>query len=201
MPLTSIESQQLGPSSAGLRMSFEEFESHDDFEEGYRFELIHGVLIVTPPPANSEVSSNQTLGYLLQRYRDDNPLGKCIDDTLPEQEIKTKVCLRRADRAIWIGLGRDPIPKQDIPAIVIEFVSPGKAAFYRDYEHKRDEYLEVGCQEYWVIDRFDRTMTIFRDRKVAPEVVTEQQTFKTSLLPGFELPLKGILAAGDRYTK
>ena len=37
----------LGPRDAGLPMGLDDFEAAD-FAEGYRYELIHGILIVTP---------------------------------------------------------------------------------------------------------------------------------------------------------
>lgn len=199
MPLPTVP-KRLSASSAGLLMTMQEFETIDDFEDGFRYELIHGVVVVTPPASDSEVSSNQRLGYLLDRYQEEHPQGKCIDDTLFERPVRTLDSLRRTDRSIWIGLGRAPDSKVDVPTIIVEFVSPGKAAFYRDYVEKRDEYLKVGCKEYWVFDRFDRTMTIFR-ANAEPQTITEGQIFTTPLLPGFELPLSKILTAGDRYSK
>jgi Uma2 family endonuclease len=200
MPMPMTEIKRLSATSAGLRMSPEEFQSIEDFEDGYRYELIDGVVVVTPPASDSEVSSNEILGYLLVRYRDDHPQGSCLDDTLYEREVRTLSCIRRTDRSIWIGLGRAPDSKQDVPTIIVEFVSPGRAAFYRDYVDKRDEYLKVGCHEYWVVDRFDRTMTVFRP-SAEPLIITEEQLFTTPLLPGFELPLKKLFAASDRYKK
>jgi Uma2 family endonuclease len=63
---------------------------------------------------------------------------------------------------IWVARGeRHPDPDVDIPTIVVEFVSPGKAAWRRDYIEKRDEYLETGVIEYWVIDRFSRQLAVY----------------------------------------
>lgn len=186
--------------SAGLSMSKEEFRAVEDFDDHYRYELIRGVVIVTPPASNSEAKANHQLGTMLDRYAEEHPQGKCIDDTLFEREIETIPNLRRTDRSIWIGLGRVPDPETDVPAIIVEFVSPGRAAFYRDYEEKRDEYLQIGVKEYWVIDHFERTMTIFRPQ-AEPQVVKEGEVYSTPLMPGFELPLQTILAAADRYKK
>jgi hypothetical protein len=46
-----------------------------------------------------------------------------LDGTLAEQAIDTGACVRRADRVIWVGLGRQPVPMKNVPSIVIEFVS------------------------------------------------------------------------------
>lgn len=71
----------------------------------------------------------------------------------------------------------------------------------RDYVAKRDEYLALGVQEYWLIDRFGRTLTAFRktDAASSPQVVPEDQAYRTDLLPGFELPIGKLQAAADRW--
>jgi Uma2 family endonuclease len=102
---------------------------------------------------------------------------------------------------IWAGLGRLPRPKVDVPTIAVEFVSAGKRNWLRDYEEKRDEYMALGVREYWVIDRFRRTLTVFRKarRKWQKLVIREGETYQTPLLPGFELPLAELLAVADQW--
>jgi Uma2 family endonuclease len=100
---------------------------------------------------------------------------------------------------IWTGLGRIPNVRQDQPTIASEFVSASKRDFQRDYIDKRDEYLRAGVREYWIIDRFRRRMTVVRGGAdpVTEIVITEQDTYTTPLLPGFELPLAQLLAVAD----
>jgi len=188
----------LGPGLAGTLMSPEEFDEAEDVDENFRYELIHGVLVVAPPPLEEERGPNEELGFLLRLYRMQHPQGSALDDTLSEQYVRTSANRRRADRVIWAGLGRAPNPKKDIPAIVAEFVSEGKRNRRRDYAEKRAEYLASGVQEYWIIDRFDRTMTACRCD--GPDVVIPHDgTYRTPLLPGFELPLARLLAVADRW--
>ena len=59
----------LGPRAAGLPMSLDEFES-TEFEPGYRYELIHRVLVVTPPPLEEERDANEELGHWLRNYQE-----------------------------------------------------------------------------------------------------------------------------------
>jgi Uma2 family endonuclease len=189
---------RLGPESNGMRMTKQEFRAVKDWDELFRYELIHGVVIVAPPAAEGERGPNGELEYLLRLYRDSHPQGFAFDDSLFEQEIDTGDCIRRADRVIWTGLGRRPDPDRDVPTIVVEFVSPGTNARRRDYEEKRREYAAIGVKEYWIIDRFRRTLTVCRGRR-KPLVVQEKETYTTDLLPGFELPLVKLLAAADRW--
>src|SRR5580658_8614590 len=60
--------QEFGPRSAGVRMSLREFD-HANFVEGYRYELINGVLVVSPIPLPQERGPNELLGYFLLSYR------------------------------------------------------------------------------------------------------------------------------------
>ena len=195
--------QRFSPSSSGLRMSPEEFDAMTRYDDRYRYELVNGVLVVSPPPLEAERGPNDHLGYMLIRYRDDHPQGSSLDDTLPEHELAPGDDRRRADRVIWAGLGRVPDLTKDVPTIAVEFVSVGKRDWLRDYEEKRREYLAMGVSEYWVIDRFRRTMTVYRNppRGPAEQVIVEAGVYRTDLLPGFELPLAQLLAEADDWPK
>jgi Uma2 family endonuclease len=190
---------KLMPELAGIRLSPEEFDAVEECDDQFNYELVHGVLIVAPPPDVGERRPNDRLGYLLQSYQDHHPQGSALDLTLPEHLIRTPNSRRRADRVIWTGLGRTPNTRQDQPTIAVEFVSASKRDFQRDYIDKRDEYLRAGVSEYWIIDRFRRRMTVVRGGSdpVTEFVITEQETYTTPLLPGFALPLAQLLAVAD----
>lgn len=202
------EDDRYGPGSAGLKMTPEEFDDvpASMFVRGYRYEVINGVLVVSPFPGPGERSLNDYLGYMLTQYLEDasNKKKPINADTLPEQTIAT-TNRRRADRAIWVGLGRKPDERTDVPAIVIEFVSSRRRDAMRDYEEKRDEYLNAGVKEYWIIDRFRRLMTIYKTKKTGRssattyDIVTEGQSYETKLLPGFTLPLSRLLEKADQW--
>jgi Uma2 family endonuclease len=191
-------SQQLGPDANGMLMTPEEFDAADDWEEGYRYELVRGVLIVNPPPPAGERKPNDVLGYWLQTYQETHPQGSSLDDTLPEHTIRTRTGRRRTDRAVWTGLGRLPEHDREAPTIAIEFVGPRSRDRQRDYRDKRQEYSEAGVREYWVINPFRRNMTVFRglDKELT---VADDQTYTTELLPGFELPVGKLFTIADRY--
>lgn len=185
-----------GPGANGILMTPAEFD-RADFEEGWRYELINGVLVVSPLPSVSEVDPNEELGYLLRLYKDTHPQGAALDATLPERIVRTGRNRRRADRLIWAGLGRKPRPNEKL-TIVAEFVSGRKRDQVRDYETKRDEYMAIRVKEYWVIDRFRRTLTVFTP-KGRRRIVREDQVYTTDLLPGFELPLAHLFRLADSW--
>jgi Uma2 family endonuclease len=200
---TKTKRIRLTEASNGMLMTPEEFDAVTDYDDLFVYELIHGVLIVSPHPAEGERGPNDTLGYWLLSYRDQNPEGFRLDATLPEQTIFGSENRRRADRAIWLGLGRLPNLQLDVPSIVAEFVSKRKRDRTRDYEEKRREYQAIGVSEYWVIDRFQRTMTVYKSLpgELAELIVKAEETYRTPLLPGFELPLAKLLKVADDWAE
>jgi Uma2 family endonuclease len=196
---------RLGLRSSGLRMTAEEFDGLPDdvFDRHLRYELINGVLIVTPPPDNAEIAPNSELGHLVWYYKHYHPQGSTADEVLAEQTIHATPQRRRADHAIWTGLGRVPDVKKDVPSIVVELVSAKRRYFRRDYEEKRAEYLGIGVREYWIVDRFQRIMTVYLNRPegFASLVVKEAETYQTELLPGFILPIARLLARADDWPR
>lgn len=193
---------KFGIESAGNLMTPEEFDKSDpdDFDPMWDYELINGVLIVSPIPMRQETDPNEELGYWLRAYKDNHPDGKALDKTLPEQYVKCGRNRRKPDRVIWAGLGRLP-RRWETPTIVVEFVSSRKRDRELDYETKRKEYAKIKVQEYWIIDRFERHMTVhvLEGDKYRTRVITAKQTYRTKLLSGFELPLVRLFELADRW--
>jgi Uma2 family endonuclease len=124
---------KLTPELAGILLSPEEFDTIEDCDELYNYELVHGVLVVAPPPDIGEREPNEQLGHLLRSYKDQHPQGAALNLTVSEHSIRTPDSRRRADRVIWTGLGRIPDTRRDQPTIAIEFVSASRRDFLRDY--------------------------------------------------------------------
>jgi Uma2 family endonuclease len=204
MIIKALEDEEVvGPESAGLLMTPEEFDAIEEWDETYRYELVNGVLIVNPIPLPEETGPNELLGRYLLNYQEAHPKGEALDYTLPQQYVNTPRSRRQADRLIWTGLGRLPNVRRDLPTIAVEFVSAGRRNQRRDYVDKRREYMEVGIREYWIFDRFRRTLTVIHNRPEGEQeqVVAEHQTYQSPLLPGFEVPLARLLEAGDRMAE
>jgi Uma2 family endonuclease len=189
----------IGPDSAGVRMTPSEFD-RAEFVEGWRYELIKGVLVVSPIPLEAERDPNEELGHWLRTYQESHPEGTILDKTLAEHTVVTGENRRRVDRILWIGLGRLPT-LEDVASILVEFVSEGKRSWQRDYVDKRDEYLALGVKESWIIDRFERTLTVYskQGKRIKKRIVAEAETYTTPLLPGFQLPLARLLALADAW--
>jgi Uma2 family endonuclease len=193
----------LGPESAGILMTPEEFDAVEDYDECYTYELIHGVLVVNPIPNPEETGPNEFLGHLLWEYQQRHQNGRLLDDSLPQQYVRVAHGRRIADRLIWVGLGRLPNVKTDLATIAVEFVSAGRRNRRRDYDEKRQENGESGIKEYWIFDRFRRTLTIvtYTGSQETEVVVPETSTHESPLLPGFVIPLDRILQSADPHAE
>jgi Uma2 family endonuclease len=189
---------RLSPYLAGRRMTPEEFDEAD-FEEGWRYELIEGILVVSPIPKMPSRGMGSKLVQRLENYCEQR--GKGIEFLTVFQEHEVRIAngaRRRCDVAVWVRLGRNP-RRSDVPTITAEFVSERATDIRRDYVDKRADYLTAGVQEYWIIDRFRRILTALRrrGRRWEEHVVEEGKVYTTPLLPGFKLDVAELLARAD----
>ncbi len=187
----------------GILMTPEEFDNATDWDPEFSYELINGVLIVTPSPSPGECAPSDLLAQLLLNYRENHPEGGQLNLTLPEHTLAAGENRRRSDRVIWCGLDRDPDVGQDVPAIIIEIVSADRRDRQRDHETRRNEYAQNGVREYWIIDRFQRRAMVVRfgEKGGTETVLSEADVLATPLLPGFELPLGRLFAVANRFTR
>ena len=198
---TRVGRKRLDLGCAGIQLTAREFDAIRRSDPRFRYELIGGRLVLSRLPSIGEVGPNQELGRLLLNYGETELGASVLDGTMPERYVTPGENRRRADRLIWVGLGRTPVEEEDLATIVVEFVSKSKSDWLRDYEEKRAEYLALGVAEYWVIDRFRYTMTVFRKPPGEPaeQVLDARATYCTPILPGFELPLPRLFAVADKW--
>src|SRR5882724_7474828 len=91
-PMSVLETPiilKLTPELAGILLSPEEFDAVEECDELYNYELVHGVLVVAPPPDIGEREPNEQLGYLLRFYKDHHPQGAALNLTVSEHSIRT----------------------------------------------------------------------------------------------------------------
>jgi hypothetical protein len=98
--LSTPSQLKLSLASAGMLMTPEEFDAVTVYDERYAYELINGVLVVTPIPSEAESDLNEELGMMLRSHQANHPQGAAIDLTLPERYVRVAGSRRRADRVI-----------------------------------------------------------------------------------------------------
>ncbi len=105
---------RFGLRSSGIAMTPQQFDTTPEsaWDDRYRYELINGVLVVTPPVSDAEADPNDDLGHMLRTFKEFHPLGGVLDRTMPERTVPGTPNRRRCDRAIWTGSAGSQIPRE-----------------------------------------------------------------------------------------
>lgn len=128
--------------------SFEELANRDDLAEGYRYEVVDGHLVVTPPPAQRHQLAGAVMFRQLMQacppewlvvWEFGLPLG--TDGRVPDLAVV------RAEPPTGTGLyPRGPAAF----GLVLEVMSPGSRK--TDLFAKPGEYAEAGIPLFWRLD-------------------------------------------------
>jgi Uma2 family endonuclease len=194
----------LNPVAFGLEhnsivMTVQEFDA-GEFDERFDYELINGILIVTPPAHDEELIISEELNHLLRSYRDMHPEGWRMITTLSGRYVLPSKHRLRADRVIWAGLRRFP-KHGERPTIVIDIPTLRIRRRARDYQMRCAEFLRIGVKEYWIIDRIEETLTVSFRNSNRRRIIHEDQDYETPLLPGFQLPLNRLFAHAAEWAR
>ena len=189
-----------GPHLNGTSLTAAEFDAveWEDCDPGFRYELIRGLLIVSPIPNGPHEALIDEVGRLVNNYRRDHVEGGVCDGTLPGRYVATFTGRRIADRLIWCGLGRGVNEAEDTPTIAVEIVSERTRDRTRDYVEKRAEYRDAGIAEYWIVDRFERKVTV-AEVDGAEREIGEFEPLVSPRLPGFEALPHDLFREAERW--
>lgn len=139
------------------RWTLEEVHSLPD--DGNKYELLRGDLLVTPPPSVGHEEIAAVLGEILHAYVAVHGLGRVYHPRAViralESEVEPDLMVRRvAPTASWAEAPR--------PDLVVEIVSGSTRR--RDYGKKRQLYLDLEIPEYWIVDAEERSVRVVRPR-------------------------------------
>ena len=168
---------------AGKRLTLAELQALPD--DGYRYELIDGVLFVTPSPTYGHQGILGRLFFLLYPYARDAGCdaylaaadvtfgpATCVQPDL--FVIPRRVDGRRAER--FEDVGR--------LLLAVEVSSPSSSD--TDRRQKRDLYMREGVPAYWVVDAGTQSVEVWRPGLKAPDIERERLELR---LPGAAAPL------------
>lgn len=143
-------------------------------------ELIDGEVIVIPP-SGADAAFAQT--ELVHRLRDWQMASSQRGRVLADVFIRIGQGFLAPDVAWWAD-GREPDigpgAVQTVPNLVVEVLSPATRA--NDLGPKRDEYLEAGVRELWLVDPAGRS--VLRVNAEHEHRLAARDTLGSPLLPG-----------------
>lgn len=180
----------------GIRMKADEYFALGETQE--RYQLIDGVVVMSPSPTPLHQSILLLVAFQIKDYLEDHPVG----EVFVELDVNLGSSGRGGDLVyrpdvMFFSAGRLPtgLKKVNIvPDLVVEVGSPGSRL--SDHERKKADYERAGVREYWIIDPEEKTMTFMRmDGGRYVEIEAVEDTIASEAVSGFKLKLTRIRAA------
>jgi Uma2 family endonuclease len=119
-------------------------------DDGSRYEVLDGVLLVTPPPAGLHQFSATRLAVALSMYCDQHGLGVVLGPSSvvwDANELQPDVAVVPCTAEFLAAHDWKDYPR---PLLVIEVASPSTR--HRDAALKRNAYLDLGIPTYWIVE-------------------------------------------------
>jgi Uma2 family endonuclease len=143
-------------------------------DDGHRYELFDGALLVTPSPSAIHQLAISALWEALLPFVSRQGLGRILTspadlslggDQLSQPDLFVMPSVP-ADRA-WASFPN--------PILVVEILSPGTARFDRTIKRRR--FQRSGIPEYWIVDLDARIIERWRPEDLRPEVADQRLTW------------------------
>lgn len=188
MSAISSHRRKLAPQYAAVRISADEYLALPD--DGFRYELIDGVMVMSPSPAPKHQRILAVLIAQLEVYLERNPLGAVF----PETDVRFSPELVYRPELVYltnVNLPMGDAPITSVPDMVCEIISPDSRR--QDTETKRGDYERFGVQEYWLIDPERKSLTFLRlEAGRYLDAIHDESTYRSAAVPGFILDLARI---------
>src|SRR5437868_11111703 len=140
--------------------------------DGNRYELLDGVLLVTPAPSHAhQIIVSRLQLRLMQAVMipgDGQVVGPGVITVPPGTQLEPDILVHPARYAIdskWEEI--------DEHWLAVEVLSRSSRVY--DREIKRDAYISLGVQEVWLVDRWQKIVEVSRMRgagKIVEEALT-----------------------------
>jgi Uma2 family endonuclease len=184
------------PLCSGDRMTQEEFHrAYEHHPEGFKAELIGGIVYVSPPLRQSHGSPHLKLGTLFGLYIAPTPGIDGADNATvllgPDGEPQPDLLLRiKPEYGGQSGITSDDYI-EGAPELVAEVALSSRSI---DLHAKYEDYRRYGVKEYVVLVVRDRVLRWFDpggNREMEPD---SKGIFRSRLFPGFWLDAPAIVA-------
>ena len=152
-------------------------------DDGRRYELVRGALLVTPSPRPRHQRVSKRLARLLEDYFEPPALGEVF--TAPTDVILTNEDVFVPDLLV-VG---DPshVTERAIeapPLLLVEILSPSTKK--QDRGIKAERYAELGVPHYWIVDPENEKVECFRLEGGGYRLIAEAAGATTLAHPDWE---------------
>lgn len=160
-------------------------------DNGKIYEVIDGVLYMTPAPGWFHQTAVAALVALIRNFIRPRKLGKVV--TAPIGVVLDEANGVEPD-VVFVSTARLSIISErgveGAPDLVVEVLSPSTAA--RDRGIKMRRYAAAGVPHYWIVDPVNQTLEAYRLGTNGYElagVFGAGDIFRPELFPGLEIPI------------
>ncbi|MBS0619363.1 MAG: Uma2 family endonuclease [Spirochaetes bacterium] len=187
MATAAIESPPARKNHHGLRVTREEY--LDLIDDGNKYDMIDGVLYMTPSPFFEHNLRGNEFNFVLKAWLKGRPMGEVVMETdvlLPDggDVLRPDISFILNEN---MGIVKGHI--HGVPDLVCEVLS--ESTRRRDLGVKAERYRKNGVKEYFIIDPDEKSIHLWINRGDA-WAKSEGETLKSELLPGFVLEKKQI---------
>jgi Uma2 family endonuclease len=163
--------------------------TYDDYaalpDDGQRYEIVNGVLLMAPAPTPDHQSIAVRIAYYMFPHVDLAGIGKLFTAPI-DVELGPKNVFQ-PDLVVVLNEHLDRVAAKKIigaPDLVIEVASPSTAAY--DRLIKYEQYAQAGITEYWIVKPASHTveMLVLEDGDYRSlGVFSGQQTLPSQVVP------------------
>ena len=128
-------------------------------DDGHRYEIVNGVLVMTPAPSPEHQAISVRIAYYLFPHIDLMGIGKLFTAPI-DVELGPKNVFQ-PDLVVVLNAHLDRVAEKKIigaPDLVVEVASPSTAAYDRLTKYER--YAHAGIIEYWLVKPITRTVEV-----------------------------------------
>ncbi|MEO8956970.1 MAG: Uma2 family endonuclease [Ktedonobacteraceae bacterium] len=157
--------------------------------EGQHYEIVDGVLYMTPSPSWSHQEIVGRLFRYLSTYIETANLGGVFVAPIDVELSPDNVF--QPDVVVLLKTGREKLKGRHIvgpPDVIVEVVSPGSATM--DRHDKYQAYAKAKVPEYWIVEPGTQTVELLvltEERYRSLGVFQGKAILPSSVLPGFEV--------------
>lgn len=168
--------------------------------DGWKYEIIDGVLHMSPPPSIKHQDVSMELSARLRMYVRTHRLGKVLAAPcgvhLPNQPIPLEpdILFVRQERSAILQKNY----VEGAPDLIVEVLSPSNSDY--DLDTKKNQYEQAHVREYWIVNPWMETVLVYRlqdGQYGEPLLLQKQDTLISSQIEGFSVQVEQLFDLGD----
>jgi Uma2 family endonuclease len=166
-------------------------------DDGWRYELVQGVLHKMAPAGDEHGAVAMRLGWRLAQYVETQGLGVVYAaetgfrlGSNPDTVRAADVSFVRQEQIAAVGIG--PGFRIGAPDLAVEVVSPGDRP--DEVKEKAQDWLDAGTRMVIIIEPRKQRVTVYRTLTDRIELTINDELTGGDVVPGWAMPVRALFA-------